>query len=72
MSRWISRPRSHLDLFISVREGMQYRVGDMTCKGNELFADSVISRLVTMKNGEVFDDSEFHTQPGRYHRHVRR
>jgi len=49
----------HLDLFISVREGMQYRVGDMTWKGNELFADSVISRLVTMKNGEVFDDSEF-------------
>jgi len=49
----------HLDLFISLREGVQYRVGGMTWKGNELFADSVISRLVTMKSGEVFDDSEF-------------
>jgi outer membrane protein insertion porin family len=49
----------HLDLFITVNEGKQYYVGDVTWSGNELFPDAAISSMVTMEEGQVFDDTEF-------------
>jgi len=48
-----------LDLFITVEEGKQYKVGNVNWSGNELFPDGAIARTVTMFQGEVFDDSEF-------------
>jgi outer membrane protein insertion porin family len=48
-----------LDLFITVEEGRQYQVGDVTWTGNELFPDTTISAMITMYEGEVFDDTEF-------------
>jgi outer membrane protein insertion porin family len=49
----------HLDLFITVEEGRQYVVGDVTWSGNELFPDTTISAMITLQEGEVFDDTEF-------------
>lgn len=48
-----------LDLFITVEEGTRYRVGNVIWSGNELFPDTTISMMVTMEEGEVFDDAEF-------------
>jgi outer membrane protein insertion porin family len=47
-----------LDIFITLDEGKQYRVGGIKWHGNELFADSVITPLVTLKRGEPFDEIE--------------
>jgi outer membrane protein insertion porin family len=48
-----------LDLFITVNEGTQYEVGDVTWSGNELFPDASISSMITLERGAVFDDTEF-------------
>jgi len=48
-----------LDIFVTVEEGKQYEVGKVTWSGNELFPDTLISQMITMYEGEVFDDSEF-------------
>jgi outer membrane protein insertion porin family len=48
-----------LDLFITVEEGRQYKVGDVTWGGNELFPDTTISMMISMYRGDVFDDTEF-------------
>lgn len=48
-----------LDVFCFVNEGRQYRVGEITWSGNELFADTVVAKLVTLDEGEVFDDLKF-------------
>lgn len=48
-----------LDIFVTVNEGRRYEVGKLTWSGNELFADTVISKLITLKPGEVFDDVKF-------------
>ncbi|MCK5620213.1 MAG: outer membrane protein assembly factor BamA, partial [Candidatus Krumholzibacteria bacterium] len=48
-----------LDIFVTVEEGKRYEVGKVTWSGNELFPDTLISQMITMYEGEVFDDSEF-------------
>jgi outer membrane protein insertion porin family len=48
-----------LDLYITVEEGTQYYVGDVSWTGNELFPDTTISAMITMNRGDVFDDTEF-------------
>jgi len=48
-----------LDIFVTVEEGTQYKVGDVSWGGNSLFPDTLISRLVTMYSGDVFDDTQF-------------
>jgi outer membrane protein insertion porin family len=48
-----------LDIFVTVEEKQQYRVGQVTWRGNELFQDSTITKWVTFDRGDVFDDSEF-------------
>jgi len=40
-----------LDLFITVEEGRQYKVGDVTWGGNELFPDETISTMISMYRG---------------------
>jgi outer membrane protein insertion porin family len=47
-----------LDVFITVEEGREYEVGDIKWGGNVLFPDSVIAKLVTLKRGNVFDDTQ--------------
>ena len=49
----------NLDIFVTVEEGRQYEVGKLTWKGNELFADTVVAKLITLDKGEVFDDLKF-------------
>jgi outer membrane protein insertion porin family len=48
-----------LDIFLTVEEGKQYRVGDVTWSGNELFPDALIAGKVTLQHGDVFNDTEF-------------
>jgi outer membrane protein insertion porin family len=54
-----SEDGSDLDIFITVSEGKRYKVGDITWEGNEIFKDEQIEWLITMKEGDVFNDTEF-------------
>lgn len=53
-----SEDGSGLDIFVTVEEGPQYRVGKVTWTGNELYADSVIARMISLYEGAPLDDSE--------------
>ncbi len=48
-----------LDVFITVEEGMQYKVGKTAWSGNTIFSDPRIATLITFGEGDVFDDQEF-------------
>jgi outer membrane protein insertion porin family len=48
-----------LDIFITVEEGPLYRVGKIDWTGNEVIGDDEIRRMITMNEGDVFDDAEF-------------
>ncbi len=48
-----------LDIFITIDEGKQYMIGDITWTGNELFPDTLIGRMMTMVRGQIFNDSQF-------------
>ena len=48
-----------LDLYLTIVEGTQYTVGNVTWGGNELFPGAMIQGMVTMGDGDVFDDTEF-------------
>ncbi len=48
-----------LDVFITVEEGMQYKVGKTAWSGNTIFSDPRIASLITFGEGDVFDDQEF-------------
>jgi outer membrane protein insertion porin family len=54
-----SRNGKGLDVYITVVEGPQYRIGDVMWKGNTIFTDDQIAPRVTLHKGDVFDDSEF-------------
>ena len=48
-----------LDIFLTVNEGTQFKVGVVSWSGNELFPDSRIAPLIMFEEGDVFDDSKF-------------
>ncbi len=48
-----------LDLYLTIVEGTQYTVGNVTWGGNELFPGAMIQGMVTLEDGDVFDDTEF-------------
>jgi outer membrane protein insertion porin family len=54
-----SQDGKDLDVFITMEEGQEYRVGELRWSGNVLFPDSVVSKLIRLEKGEVFDDTEF-------------
>ena len=47
-----------LDIFITVDEGDQYFVGEVTWSGNDLFPDTTISNVITLERGWPFNDLE--------------
>jgi outer membrane protein insertion porin family len=54
-----SKDGKALDIFITLVEGTRYKVGDVTWSGNTVFDDARIESKITLKKGEVFDDTEF-------------
>jgi outer membrane protein insertion porin family len=48
-----------LDIFLTIREGTQYKAGIMTWSGNKIFPDRRIAPLITLHTGDVFDDVHF-------------
>jgi outer membrane protein insertion porin family len=48
-----------LDVFVTLVEGTQYKVGNVTWSGNTVFNDVVIGNKVTLRKGDIFNDSEF-------------
>ncbi len=48
-----------LDIFITVKEGTQYKVGKVTWSGNKVFPDHRVLPLITLRTGDVFDDVHF-------------
>jgi outer membrane protein insertion porin family len=47
-----------LDIFVTVDEGQQYFVGDISWTGNELFPDSAIAREITLERGDPVNEFE--------------
>lgn len=54
-----SKDGKGLDVFISVKEGTRYYVGEVDWTGNEIFSDGEIIPLITFSKGDVFDDGKF-------------
>jgi outer membrane protein insertion porin family len=54
-----SRNGKGLDVYVTIVEGPQYKIGDVTWAGNTILGDEQIARQVTLAKGDVFDDSEF-------------
>ncbi|MDH3215789.1 MAG: outer membrane protein assembly factor BamA [Candidatus Krumholzibacteria bacterium] len=48
-----------LDIFVTIKEGTQFKVGKVSWTGNEVFNDDRVAALITFETGDVFDDSEF-------------
>jgi outer membrane protein insertion porin family len=46
--------RKSLRIVIQVQEGVQYRIGDLTVKGNSLFSESEIRGLIKSRAGGIF------------------
>ena len=48
-----------LDIVIHVEEGKQYRFGNITWTGNTVHGDEAVTRLIRVKGGDVWRESEF-------------
>ena len=46
-----------LNVRIKVEEGEQYRVGDITWVGNQLYDDDTLHQILNIKKGDVYDTS---------------
>lgn len=55
---FFSEDGKDLDLFITVREGQRYYVGDVTWAGNDLLPDPAIAGAISFHKGDVFNDTE--------------
>jgi len=49
----------HVDVFITLREGKRYHVGNVSWNGNELFKDYQVAPHISLSKGQVFNDEEF-------------
>ena len=58
---------SKLVLVISIDEGRQYHVGDITFSGNKLFDSRLLGRVVRQKKGAVFAPSKLDKDTERLH-----
>ena len=47
-----------VDITIPVEEGPQYRLGKFVIRGNTLFKQAVLERVLRMKSGDIFDLSK--------------
>jgi outer membrane protein insertion porin family len=50
----INEAKKELRIVIRVEEGPQYRIGNLTVKGNSLFAEAEIRRLIRTQSGGIF------------------
>ena len=48
-----------LDVYVTVVEGPQYKIGEVTWTGNTIFSAEQIAPKVTLTKGDLFNDSEF-------------
>ncbi|MFK7776434.1 MAG: outer membrane protein assembly factor BamA [Saprospiraceae bacterium] len=46
----------NLDLKISIEEGSQYQFGDITWKGNSKYSDTLLTTILGIKKGDIFND----------------
>ncbi len=51
--------REELDIVIRVSEGDQYRIGDVTWRGNTVLNDLQLADVIWMQKGEVFADDAY-------------
>lgn len=49
----------NLEVVIIVEEGPQYRIGDVTVRGNELFDDAGVREMIDLEKGAVFDEAAY-------------
>ncbi len=50
---------NHLELVVTVDEGLQYYMGNISFEGNTVFEDSQIEQMITLHEGDVFRTSRF-------------
>lgn len=48
-----------LDIFYTIAEGSQYRLGRLNWTGNELIHDDEITPYVTLSRGDIFNETQF-------------
>lgn len=56
-----------LVIVITINEGRQYHVGDITFKGNKLFDSRLLGRVVQQRKGAVFSPSKLDKDTDRLH-----
>lgn len=53
--------RNEMDLVIYIEEGRQFHFGGIEISGNKIFTDKELHSLVTLEEGDVFDQSAWQT-----------
>lgn len=54
-----SKDGKGLDIFVTIVEGPQYKVGNIAWRGNTIFSDYQIASKVTFRREDIFNDTEF-------------
>jgi len=54
----------HMELVITIDEGIKYNFGSVSASGNEYFSTETLLKLFTLKSGEAFDQEKFDKQLG--------
>jgi outer membrane protein insertion porin family len=54
----------HMELVITIEEGIKYNFGSVSASGNEYFSTETLLKLFTLKSGEAFDQEKFDKQLG--------
>lgn len=56
---FLTDEENHVEIRIAVDEGQQYRVGEVSFEGNDVFPEERLQQLVVLDQGEVFSAEEF-------------
>lgn len=45
-----------IDIEIDIKEGIQYQFGEITWKGNSKYSDTLLTKILGIKKGDIFND----------------
>ncbi|MFK8009067.1 MAG: outer membrane protein assembly factor BamA [Saprospiraceae bacterium] len=56
----INREEEGLNIKIDIEEGIQYQFGDITWKGNSKYSDTLLTKVLGINKGDIFNDQLLH------------
>lgn len=59
---FLNTPATGLKVNISVHEGPQYKINDITWEGNTVYSDKELTNVLGFEKGDVFDQDKFQTR----------